>query len=63
MATDVHAAADFYATARGAVAARLLRERVSALWPSVAGRDVLGLGYAVPYLRLWRERQGAEQAA
>jgi SAM-dependent methyltransferase len=25
------------------------------LWPSVAGQSVLGLGYAAPYLRLWRE--------
>ncbi len=55
MALDVHAAADFYATAQGAVAARLLRERLAELWPSVAGLDVLGLGYAPPYLRGWRD--------
>lgn len=55
MATDAHAAADFYATRRGGVAARLLRERLAALWPSLAGQSVLGMGYAAPYLRLWRE--------
>jgi SAM-dependent methyltransferase len=55
MATDTHSVADFYTTSRGAVAALLLRERLSALWPSLAGQSVLGLGYAAPYLRLWRE--------
>lgn len=55
MATDVHAAGEFYATARGAVAARLLRERLALLWPSLAGQSVLGIGYASPYLRIWRE--------
>ncbi|MDE2580248.1 MAG: methyltransferase domain-containing protein [Rhodospirillales bacterium] len=52
---DVHGQAQFYATARGAVAARLLRERLGDFWPSLAGQNVLGLGYALPYLRLWRE--------
>ena len=55
MATDAHAAADFYGTRRGAVAALLLRERLARLWPSLAGQSVLGIGYAAPYLRLWRE--------
>lgn len=56
MTTDVHAAADFYATARGAVTARLLRERLSLMWPDLTGQSVLGLGYAAPFLHLWRER-------
>jgi SAM-dependent methyltransferase len=56
MAADVHAAADFYATARGAVTARLLRERLVLLWPNLAGQSLLGLGYVPPYLRLWREQ-------
>lgn len=55
MAADVHDAAQFYGTARGAVAARLLRERLALLWPSTAGQSVLGIGYTAPYLRLWRE--------
>jgi SAM-dependent methyltransferase len=49
-------AAEFYATARGAVTARLLRERLSRFWPAARGESVLGLGYAQPYLRLWREQ-------
>lgn len=56
MAADAHAAADFYGTARGAVTARLLRERLTALWPDLRGESVLGIGYTAPYLRLWREQ-------
>ncbi len=55
MGTDAQAAADFYATARGAVAARLVRARLVGLWPDLTGQRVLGLGYAAPYLRVWRE--------
>ncbi len=54
MAADTHAAADFYGTTRGAVAARLLRERLLAMWPDLRGQSVLGIGFAAPYLRLWR---------
>lgn len=56
MATDAQAAAEFYASPRGAMVARLLRDRLAALWPSLEGQSVLGLGYAAPYLRLWRDR-------
>ena len=55
MATDAHAATQFYASRQGLVTARLVRERLRHLWPSLAGQAVLGLGYAVPYLRLWRD--------
>lgn len=55
MATDTHAAGEFYASRRGAVAARLLRDRITLIWPSLPGQNILGLGYAAPYLRLWRE--------
>ncbi len=55
MVTDVHAAHEFYASRQGGVAALLLRERLSALWPATPGQSVLGLGYAAPYLRLWRD--------
>lgn len=56
MTADVHGAADFYGTARGAVTARLLRERLALLWPDLAGQSVLGVGFAAPYLRPWREQ-------
>ncbi len=51
----MHTAAEFYATRQGAVAARLLRERMQAIWPDASRQSVLGIGYALPYLRLWRE--------
>ena len=54
MAADAHAAADFYGTTRGLVAARLVRERLLAMWPDLRGQSVLGIGFAAPYLRLWR---------
>ncbi len=56
MAADAHAAADFYATPRGAVASRLLRERLLAMWPDLGGQSVLGIGFAAPYLRLWLDQ-------
>lgn len=37
------------------MAARLLRDRVVAMWPELRGQSVLGVGYAAPYLRLWRD--------
>ena len=55
MATDTHHAAEFYATRQGAVAARMVRQRLTEIWPSASGQAVLGVGYAAPYLRLWRE--------
>jgi SAM-dependent methyltransferase len=56
MAADAHAAADFYGTPRGAVAARLLRDRLELLWPDLHGQSVLGIGFTAPYLRLWRDQ-------
>jgi SAM-dependent methyltransferase len=55
MAADVHSTAEFYATPRGVIATRLLRERMQTMWPTMTGRAVLGLGYTTPYLRLWRD--------
>ena len=55
MTADAHLAADFYGSARGAVTARILRERLSMIWPDLRGLSVLGIGYSVPYLRLWRD--------
>jgi SAM-dependent methyltransferase len=55
MAMDAQDAAEFYASRRGGVAALLLRERLAALWPRLDRQSVLGIGYAAPYLRLWRE--------
>jgi SAM-dependent methyltransferase len=54
----IHArdAADFYATALGGLTAKLIRRILLGLWPDCTGMSLLGLGYAGPYLRLWREQ-------
>ena len=46
----------FYRTARGALAQRMIERRLSAVWPNLKDLDVLGMGYATPYLR---DMQGA----
>lgn len=56
MAIDATDAADFYGTRLGLVTAKLIRARLSAIWPDVQGDAVLGIGYAAPYLRLWRDQ-------
>ena len=59
MLADVQALADFYATGRGRVVARLLRRHLSTLWPDLSGQTLLGLGYTAPFLGLWRHRAAA----
>ncbi len=56
-------AAEFYQTAQGAMAARLLRERLAELWPDATGLSMLGLGYAAPFLRVWRQQAARTVAA
>ncbi|MBM3568803.1 MAG: class I SAM-dependent methyltransferase [Alphaproteobacteria bacterium] len=51
MRPEVSELNQFYASRLGQVARRLIRRRLRAQWPSVAGLNVLGLGYAIPYLR------------
>src|SRR3954469_16113845 len=58
MSHEVHGLGNFYATPAGLVTARLLRDRLRALWPSLPGQAVLGLGYATPFLRVWRAEGG-----
>ncbi len=50
MRVDVLALQRFYASPLGEAARRAVARRLSTLWPSVDGLDVLGLGYPVPYL-------------
>ncbi len=55
MYSDVVDLRDFYASRLGQVTRRLIRRRVRALWPDLTGQTVLGLGYATPYLRQFRD--------
>ena len=55
MRVDVLALQRFYASPLGDVARRAAARRLSALWPHGDGLDVLGIGYAAPYLDRFRE--------
>lgn len=60
MSTDVVDLRHFYSQPLGAVARRFVGRGVRARWPDVRGMCVVGLGYATPYLGLFREE--AERA-
>lgn len=50
MRLDVLALRRFYSSRLGETARRMIERRVEAVWPAAAGLDMLGLGYATPYL-------------
>ncbi len=50
MASDVIDLRDFYRTALGQVARRVIRRAVQRVWPDLHGLRVLGIGYATPFL-------------
>ncbi len=47
---------DFYETPLGAVARRLIRRQIRNIWPDTKGQQIVGLGYAPPYLRTFLQR-------
>lgn len=51
---DVIDLRDFYRDPLGQTARRMIRQRIRAFWPDLTGQRVLGLGYATPYLGLFR---------
>lgn len=55
MRTDVVDLWDFYQASLGRVAQRMIRRRIRSMWPDVSGLGVLGLGYATPFLRPFRD--------
>ena len=55
MGDELREVSDFYASRGGRVAARLLRRRISGVWPDLARLRVLGLGHAQPFLSLWEK--------
>ncbi len=54
MWTDVIDLRDFYASNLGSVAQRMIARRVRDFWPNVKGQNILGLGYATPFLNSFR---------
>ena len=55
MASDVVDLHEFYGSGLGQMARRLIRRKVRRIWPSAKGQRVLGVGYATPYLRQFRD--------
>jgi SAM-dependent methyltransferase len=55
MSLDVVDLRNFYGQPLGTVARRLIARGIRARWPDVPGLRVLGIGYATPYLGLFRE--------
>jgi SAM-dependent methyltransferase len=43
----------FYDTPAGAMAGRILRAHICAIWPDRANLDIMGYGYGVPYMDLF----------
>ncbi|MDR3440744.1 methyltransferase domain-containing protein [Telmatospirillum sp.] len=55
MWSDVIDLRDFYETSLGQTARRMIRRQIRAIWPDSRDMRVLGLGFATPYLRPFRE--------
>lgn len=54
MPLDVVELREFYATPLGRTVSRTVRRRLRELWPDLKGYDVLGLGFATPFLAPFR---------
>jgi SAM-dependent methyltransferase len=52
---DVIDLREFYGTPLGQAARRILRRQIRAIWPDLTNLRLLGLGYATPYLRPFRD--------
>jgi len=63
MWTDAIDLRDFYDSATGAAARRMIRAHIRAMWPEVSAMNVLGLGFSTPYLGLLRPEAGRVLAA
>lgn len=54
MQNDVLELRSFYNQPLGGIVRRLLTQRIRARWRSAQGRQVMGLGFAVPYIGMFR---------
>jgi SAM-dependent methyltransferase len=53
MYDDVSQLRDFYASPLGKLARRILSRRIRDRWDNVSSMDIVGLGYASPFLRIF----------
>ena len=51
---DVIDLKEFYRSPLGKVAQQMIADRIMERWKGLTGANILGLGYAVPYLEAWR---------
>jgi len=56
MWSDIIDLREFYDTPLGRLVSRLISRCLNLIWPDVAGKRVLGIGYATPYLEAFRHR-------
>lgn len=63
MWTDVVDLRDFYASSLGAAAQRVISRRIRDIWVDTKGMNVLGLGYATPFLNSFRAEAARVTAA
>lgn len=56
MWTDVVDLRDFYGSSLGQATRRVIRRHLRQMWPDMTGQRLLGLGYATPYLRPFRDQ-------
>ncbi len=61
MYRSVYDLKSFYKSAIGRMVRKILRERIREFWPDIRDLRVLGCGYATPYLRMYKEEEGAER--
>ncbi len=59
MFSSVYDFKTFYNGKIGRVVRRILQERIREIWPDVTSMSVMGIGYATPYLRVFKDE--AEQ--
>lgn len=55
MRPDIVELTAFYASRDGEYARRLINHQLRQLWPDLTGKDLLGIGYATPFLGLFDE--------
>jgi SAM-dependent methyltransferase len=63
MWNDVVDLSAFYATLLGQTARQAIGQQLREIWPDLRGRRLLGLGYATPYLALFRTEAACSMAA
>jgi len=63
MWSDVVDLREFYARRMGRNAQRMIRRQLRVMWPDVKGLRILGLGFATPYLSMFREESDRVLAA